>query len=76
MVTAPREDSVQLAMQVQHLSHYLSAAEPVKPGEDPRLIHPADMASYGFNSAREVLDMCSAVGISFPLCDTQLTLDS
>lgn len=52
---------MKLASQVQHLRHYLSAATPDP--EDPDTLHPADMAEYGFTSALELLDMCSAVGL-------------
>ncbi|BEJ00036.1 hypothetical protein CcaverHIS631_0410780 [Cutaneotrichosporon cavernicola] len=54
---------------VNHLRHYLGAAE----GEGD-LLHPADMASFGFNSARELLDLASAFAVnSFTLSTPDLT---
>lgn len=71
MVTANDDgpqSQLRLASQVQHLSCYLGAAEPIS--GDPDLVHPADMAAYGFKSARDVMDMCSAVGIPMSISDT------
>jgi hypothetical protein len=61
MATAPDEDMMQLMTQVYHLRHYLAAAESPKRGDDPALIHPTGLESYGFKSDRELMDMCSAV---------------
>ncbi|KLT44665.1 SET domain-containing protein [Cutaneotrichosporon oleaginosum] len=63
------EDDVRLGNQVNHLRHYLGAAE----GEGD-LLHPADMASFGFKSARELLDLASAFAVnSFTLSTPDLT---
>lgn len=63
------EDEVRLGNQVNHLRHYLGAAE----GEGD-LLHPADMASFGFHSARELLDLASAFAVnSFTLSTPDLT---
>lgn len=50
------EEGLRLATQVQHLRHYLGAAS--GQGE---LLEPADMATFGFKGAGELLDMASAV---------------
>lgn len=56
--TLPEKDMMKLAGQAQHLRHYLDAAVP---SGTPDMLHPADMAEYGFDNAGELLDMCSAV---------------
>ncbi|BEJ07808.1 hypothetical protein CcaverHIS641_0410770 [Cutaneotrichosporon cavernicola] len=66
---AGQSQDLGLGNQVNHLRHYLGAAE----GEGD-LLHPADMASFGFNSARELLDLASAFAVnSFTLSTPDLT---
>ncbi|KAL1407376.1 N-lysine methyltransferase smyd2 [Vanrija albida] len=63
--------TMKLAGQVQHIRHYLNAAVP---SATPDVLEPGDMADYGFKSAAELLDMCSAFSVnSFTLSAPDLT---
>ncbi|WOO84849.1 Histone-lysine N-methyltransferase ASHR1 [Vanrija pseudolonga] len=63
--------TMKLAGQVQHIRHYLNAAVP---SANPDVLEPADMADFGFKSASELLDMCSAFSVnSFTLSAPDLT---
>lgn len=63
MDTSEREPFARLALRV---NQYLSAAEPVKEGENEEELNPVDMSIYGFRDVPEVLDLCTAVSMCRP----------
>ncbi|OCF30915.1 hypothetical protein I316_07440 [Kwoniella heveanensis BCC8398] len=65
---------MKIAQQVQHLQHYLSAGNPLKPGEDEDKLEPAEMSEYGFSGVGELLDLVSAFKVnSFTLSSPNLS---
>ncbi|WVQ75700.1 hypothetical protein IAR50_005330 [Cryptococcus sp. DSM 104548] len=60
----PPEEAMKLGGQTQHLAHYLSASVPLQTNEDPTLLEPADMQTYGFKDVGEVMHLCSAMKVN------------
>jgi len=58
----PENEVMQLASQVQHLRHYLSASASTSSASTGDLI-PVDMEEYGFFSSSQLLNLCSAVSL-------------
>ncbi|WVF67350.1 hypothetical protein IAT40_002105 [Kwoniella sp. CBS 6097] len=70
----PHSEIMRTAQQVQHLQHYLSAGNPLKPGEDEDKLGPAEMSEYGFDGVGELLDLVSAFRVnSFTLSSPSLS---
>ncbi|WVQ94948.1 hypothetical protein IAU59_002038 [Kwoniella sp. CBS 9459] len=70
----PHAETMKIAQQVQHLQHYLSAGNPLKPGEDEEKLEPAEMSEYGFTGVGQLLDLVSAFKVnSFTLSSPNLS---
>nr|ODN93342.1 hypothetical protein L203_00613 [Cryptococcus depauperatus CBS 7841] len=70
----PEKGIMQLARQVQHLSHYLSASVSLQAGADETVLEPTDMSIYGFAGVSQLLDLCSSIQVNaFTLTSSTLS---